>query len=204
MIDLLKNQFISYLIGSKVHLPYFESDKLNVKAEIISEIHFDIMDKAVSICQALNSGSATYYNPESKFIQFIDFEDFVNQLPFDLSKDIKRCDFIAYDKNGKTFFLLNELSQSTTSKSKLNDARQQLHRAAFIFSSINDIKTFMDKFQSKKCIFSNKTKLLSSTPEHVADAFSEIQNYLPEPIIHNYQPITKLGFELIETAIVEV
>jgi len=204
MIHLLKNQFISYLIGSKAHLPNFENDKLTVKEESISEIHFDIMDKADSICQPINSGSATYYNPESKYIQFIDFEDFVNQLPVDLSKDIKRCDFIAYDKNGTTFFLLNELSQSTTSKNKLNDARQQLHKAAFIFSSINEIKTFMDKFQSKKCIFSNKSRLLSSTPEHVADAFSEIQNYLPEPIIHNFQPITKLGFELIETAIVEV
>jgi hypothetical protein len=204
MIDLLKNQFINYLIGSKVHLPHFDSDKLTVKAEVISEIHFDIMDKAVSICQALNSGSATYYNPESKCIQFIDFEDFVNQLPVDLSKDIKRCDFIAYDKNGTSFFLLNELSQSISSKNKLNDARQQLHRAAFLFSSTNEIKAFMEKFHSKKCIFSNKSKLLSCTPEHVADAFSEIQNYLPEPIMHNYQPITKLGFELIETAIVEV
>ena len=42
------------------------------------------------------------------------------------------------------------------------------------------------------------------TPENIADAFELIKVYLPEPITLNFQPITKWGFELIETSIIDV
>lgn len=202
MINLLKEQYISYLNGKKSHLPSFDGATLTLKAEVTSEVYFDIMDKQATICQPIGTGSATYNNIDTKEITFIDYEDFINQLPPDLQKGIKRCDFIAYDTN-RSFFILNELSQSSTSKGKMNDARQQLHNTAFNLCETPDVKQFIDAFSMKRCVFSNKNRLIS-TPNNIADAFSMIQDYLPYPIKLNYQPITKLGFELIETAIVEV
>jgi hypothetical protein len=204
MIELLKNQFISYLNSRKAEPVAFNIEDINIKTELISETHFDINDKKANIYQPLGQGSVTYQNLESKTIRFIDFEDFINQLPDYLNKEVKRCDFIAYDTQNKTFFILNELSQSKIEKDKRTKALQQLHQAAFYFSETTDINTFINTFQSKKCIFSNKHKLLSSTPNNIADAFSRIQNYLPDPILLNYHPIIKLGYELIETAIVKV
>lgn len=206
MINLLKDQYVRYLNSKKTHLSPispFDGTTLTLKTEVTSDKYFDIMDKQVTICQPIGKGSATYNNTQEREITFIDYEDFVNQLPFDLQKGIKRCDFIAYDTNSSSFFILNELSQSSTSKGKMNDARQQLHNTAFNLSETPDIKSFIDKFGVKRCVFSNKSRLIS-TPNNIADAFSKIQDYLPDPIKLNYHPITKLGFELIETAIVEV
>jgi len=206
MINLLKNQFIGYLNIRKPHLQPYDNEELSPKYEDVSIQYFDIMDKNEKICQPLGSGSATYHNPQEKTIRFIDYENFISQLPQDFQKDLRKCDFIAYDTNSKdaSIFILNELSQSNSAKNKINDARQQLHQAAFYFHETKDIHNFITNFKSKKCIFSNKNKLLSTTPNNNADAFSEIQNYLKEPIIHHFQPITKLGYEFIETAIVEV
>lgn len=204
MVELLKNQFISYLNSRKNEPIAFNQESVNIKTELVSQTHFDIIDKKATICQPLGQGSATYRNLSEKEIRFIDFEDFINQLPENLSKEVKRCDFIAFDTKTNTFFILNELSQSATAKDKKNKALQQLHRAAFYFNETPAINAFINTFQTKKCIFSNKHKLISNTPNDIASAFSQIQNYLPDPIHLDYQPITKLGYELIETAIVEV
>jgi hypothetical protein len=204
MIELLKKQFIDYLNNKKAVSITFDEKSINVRTELISLTHFDIIDKKASICQPIGEGSATYRNLERKTITFIDFEDFINQLPEDLNKEVKRCDFIAYDHLTKTVFILNELSLSASVSNKRSKALQQLHRAAFSFNEVLTINAFINTFNAKKCIFSNKHKLIPNTPNDIANAFSQIQSYLPEPIHLNYQPITKLGYELIETAIIEV
>ncbi len=43
---------------------------------------------------------------------------------------------------------------------------------------------------------SNKTKVIRS-PNGMAASFERIKSYLPDPIPHDYQPITKMGFEFI-------
>ncbi len=203
MIELLKNQYISYLNSRKPHLSPFDGSSLIVRAENVSDEYFDIQDKKATIKQPLGMGSATYHNPGLKDITIIDYEDLLNQLPFDLQKGVERCDFVVYDETEDSFFILNELSQSSSSKNKISDARRQLHKAAFYFSEIADINNFVNRRSRRICVFSNKHKLVP-TPDDMAKAFSEIQAYLPDPIRHNFQPITKLGYELIETAIVEV
>ena len=203
MISLLKNQFVNYLNSRKPHLPPFNGSCLNVRSESISDPCFDIMDKKETIAQPIGKGSATYNNPNGIVITFIDFEGFINQLPPDLQKDLKRCDFLAYDLEGLLFFILNELSLSSSAKNKLSDAIKQLHQVVFYFYETSEIKDFISKYRRKQCIFSNKHELIQ-TPDGVADAFNLIQGYLHEPIFHKYQPIEKLGFELIETAVINV
>lgn len=61
----------------------------------------------------------------------------------------------------------------------------------------------MDAFPIKKCVFSNKSKVIES-PNGMAASFEIIKQHLSDPVLHDFQPITKMGFEFIETAIVTV
>jgi methyltransferase-like protein len=172
---------------------------------VIDDTNFDIQDKKLTIKQSLGTGSGTYNNPNNKIIAVIDYEHFLNQQPNDVIKalGLKKCDFIVYHLDGNTFFILNELSLSSSSKNKINDARKQLHNALLHLSRTHSIKSFIDSFVEKLCVFSNKTKTIE-TPEDIAGAFDIIRSYLPEPIVHSFQPIEKLNFKLVETAIIDV
>ncbi|GHT34282.1 hypothetical protein AGMMS49574_21460 [Bacteroidia bacterium] len=172
---------------------------------MIDDTNFDIQDKKATIKQPLGTGSATYNNPNNKIIVVVDYEHFLNQQPNDVIKalDLKKCDFIVYSLDGNSFFILNELSLSSSSKNKINDARKQLHNALLHLSNTTAIKSFIDSFVDKKCVFSNKTKTIE-TPEDIAGSFDIIKSYLSEPIVHGFQPIEKLNFKLIETAIIDV
>lgn len=204
MDDLLNAHYTAYINSCKPHLPPCSPIGVkNIKSDVIDDSHFDIQDLKPAIKQRLGSGSATYENTSQKIIAFIDYENFLKQFPVDNIKGFKKPDFIAYDMENQTFFLINELSQSGNPANKINDARQQMHNAIFNFYKVIEIRNFIDRHQAKLCVFSNKSKTIK-TPDDIAEAFNLIQNYLDDPIRHKYQPITKLGFEFIETAIVTV
>jgi len=205
MDELLNVQYTDYInTVYRPHEPTCTAIGLkNLKSDVIDDTYFDIVDKQPMIKQPIGQGSATYNNIENKIIAFIDYEDFLNKLPANNTKELKKCDFIAYDLGTNSFFLLNELSQSKESKNKFSDARKQLHNALFHFSNVPVIQSFINKFDRKLCIFSNKSSTIA-TPENIADAFDTVKKYLPEPIEHDFQPITKLNFKFIETAIIDV
>lgn len=206
MDDLLIGKFLDYINSKRsTYPPCLGVAIFSFRTDIIDDSVFDIDDKKSSIKQASGKGSATYSNPDNKIIAFVDYENFLDQISPDLIKKavLKKCDFIVYDLGSDTFFILNELSKSKTAKNKRSDAMSQLSNAANHLMNVLEIKTFINTFPDKRCVFSNRTNPIS-TPDNMADAFELIKNYLPEPIIHNYQPITKLGFQLIETSAIEV
>lgn len=206
MDNLLQRDYIEYLNSLRPHVVQCTNVSIScLKSDVIEDTNFDIQDKKPAIKQSLGTGSASYNNPDNKIIAVIDYEYFLNQQPDDVIKalGLKKCDFIIYHLEGNTFFILNELSLSSSSKNKINDARKQLHNALLHLSNTISIKFFIDNFAEKLCIFSNKIKTIE-TPEDIAGAFDIIRNYLPEPIVHGFQPIEKLNFKLIETAIIDV
>jgi len=206
MDNLLQRDYIEYLNSLRPHVVQCTNVSIScLKSDVIDDTNFDIQDKKPAIKQLLGTGSATYNNPNNKIIAIIDYEHFLNQQPDDVIKalGLKKCDFIVYHLEGNTFFVLNELSLSSSSKNKVNDARKQLHNALLHLSNTTSIKFFIDSFVEKLCVFSNKTKTIE-TPEDIAGAFDIIRSYLPEPIVHSFQPIEKLNFKLIETAIIDV
>ncbi|OAV65313.1 hypothetical protein Barb4_03458 [Bacteroidales bacterium Barb4] len=104
MVSLLNTKYVAYINARRPHVsPCI--DVSNIKFEIIDDDYFDIQDLKPTIKQPLGAGSATYKNPTNKIIVFIDYENFLKQIPEDLTKELKRCDFIAYDLGGKSFFL---------------------------------------------------------------------------------------------------
>jgi hypothetical protein len=172
--------------------------------EIITDPKFDIKDKETTIKQPVGKGSVTYYNSKNKRIIVIDYENFLDfQLEAVIKKlGLKKPDFIVYDMYGKSYFIVNELSQGDPDN-KRTTAFKQMHSAIFHFDKTLKIKSFINEFRVKWCVFSNR-KIPITTPEGIADAFVNIDKRLPEPIKHNYQPITKMGYDLIETASVTI
>ena len=199
MIDLFKNYFIAYINNRKPSFPAFSPNNLNVRFEDTAKKVFDIIDKKIRICQNANTGSATFHNLLCLKIRFIDYENIIDQLPDRLQWQLKRCDFIAYDIDGNSFFILNELSQSNSSQTKLKDAIEQLYNTALHLTRVKEIKDFINTKEKHQCVFSNRNQTIINTPYGIADSFNIIENLLPNPIIHNNNRINNLGFDLIET-----
>ena len=205
MDTLLAKDYIDYLDSLRPLVVKCTTVGINIRYEVINDTSFDIQDKKPTIKQPLGTGSATYNNPSNRILKIIDYEHFLNQQPDNIIQALalKKCDFIVYHLDGNECFILNELSLSSSSKNKINDARQQLHNALFNLSNTPAIKSFMDNFAKRLCIFSNKSKTIE-TPEGIADAFDLIKKHLPEPVLHGFQPIEKLDFKFIETAIIDI
>lgn len=197
MIELFKDYFVPYINNLNQIGPKLNPNILTIRYEDISEKGFDIIDdkKKAVICVSKDTGSATYHNSNAKSIRVIDYENIVDQFPLHLQRGVKRCDFIVYDLDENSFFILNELSKSA----KLNDAIEQLYSTALRLTRVEQIKNFINTKESHQCIFSNRIPKSANSPLGMADSFNLIQKLLPEPIVHPNDRINKLGFELIET-----
>ncbi len=206
MDDLLRVSFINHLNTLRPHVATCTNVGIKeIKSDVIDDTHFDLKDKEIEIKQPLGTGSVTYNNPTNKIIAVIDYERFLNIQSNDLIKklSLKKCDFIIYHLDGDSFFILNELSQSASESSKRKDAINQLWNAVMHFRRTPDINTFIDKFSTKLCVFSNRSNPIT-TPNGIADAFGYIQTLLPTPNKMNFSPITNAGFELSSTSIIDV
>ncbi len=206
MKSILKDKYIDYLVQLKSNAhPDLTVDKGSVviRVETTEQQHFDLVDKQESIIVGLGEGSATYSNPASKAVEVIDYENFINQLPLECSKNIKRADFILYHKNGTDFFIINELSQSENANNKRKKAILQLFDTVKHLLASMDTKALVDKYDRKICIFSNKDRLINVS-QNPAKAFEAIKKYLPDPVPLKFQQIDKAGFEAVETATFEI
>jgi hypothetical protein len=176
----------------------------DIRIEVITDSQFDIKDKEKTIKQPVGAGTATYSNTANKDIAVIDYENFLDFQTDAVIKNLglKKPDFIVYDMCGKSHFIVNELSQGN-SNNKRTTAFQQMHSAIFHFNKIPNIKSFVNQFTRKWCVFSNKEPPIT-TPDGMADAFINTNKYLTDPIKLNYQPITKLGYALIETTKINI
>lgn len=201
MNTLLINDFISYLKSKNSAVVSVKIQDL--RFEVITDTQFDIKDKEPTIKQCPGKGSVTYNNHRNKVISVIDYEKFLNFQPNNVIKNLKlkKPDFIVYDCDN-SYFIINELSHGDP-KNKRTRAFQQMHSAVFHFDKIPGIKLFVNKFINKICVFSNR-EMPILTPEGIADAFFNFDNYLPEPVKHDFKPITKLGYILVETSKMDI
>jgi hypothetical protein len=214
MDKLLQTDFISYLDGLKPQIIKCSPVKIkDIRTDVIDDVKFDIKDKESTIKQPIGKGSVTYNNPQKKIIAIIDYEFFLNLQPHqpncttadDVIKrlELKEPDFIVYDLDNKAFFILNELSFGNLNN-KRKDAYKQLHNAILHFDKVPSIKAFIDSFEKKICMFSCKTQTIKVPDGSNADALLEDNLSQIEEEPARYQPITKLGFTLIEKAIIDI
>ncbi|WP_165045290.1 hypothetical protein [Dysgonomonas sp. ZJ709] len=204
MDNILISNYINYINSLSPHIiPCIGVNVQDIRSDVINDIQFEIKDLEQTIQQPIGMGIAIYDNPHSKIMAFIDYESFITLVDptrdHPLTKGLKKCDFIVYDMENYSVFLLNELSNSSNPSNKRPDAKLQLHSAALHLSRCPETKIFIDQFQEKKCVFSNKIQPISS-PHGIADAFNIPMNYLSSSIPLKFQPLTKLGFQAMETS----
>jgi hypothetical protein len=135
MDKLLQSKFIVYLQELNPNVRNVAISE--IRTDVTYESNFDIQDLRPTIIQTLGTGSVTYNNPHNQVIAIIDYEDFINKQPHqpecssneDVIKalELRKPDFIVYDLETNSFFVLNELSQSTNPANKRNDAKLQLN-----------------------------------------------------------------------------
>lgn len=132
MNALLATDFISYLKSKSSAVVSVQPE--NIRREDITAPQFDIQDMKKTIKQPVGTGSATYNNAGRKVIVVIDYEKFLDFQPDAVIKKIQlqKPDFIVYDKDCKTHFIINELSQGCPDN-KRTKAFQQMHSAVFHF-----------------------------------------------------------------------
>jgi hypothetical protein len=199
---LLATDFIAYL--KKKNTDVVLVNMADIRMELIADSQFDIMDKKTTIKQPVGTGDVTYNNIKNKEVVVIDYENFLDFQPDGVIKNLrlKKPDFIVYDKCSKSHFIVNELSQGN-SNNKRKKAFSQMHNAIFHFDKISNIKLFITQFAETWCVFSDR-EIPKATPQGMADDFANINRYLTGPIECNYQPITKLGYALMETSKVDI
>jgi hypothetical protein len=183
------------LLGLAAHLrslkPEFPlPEGLSVRKEAICDTRFDIQDKRPCIKQPVGAGSATYVNRRRKTLVVIDYENFLNRMPKH-AEGIRRCDFIVYEE-GRSVFILHELSQSSKAKNKRRDAKRQLLTTAKLLTQVETTRDFMNAFAKKCCIFSNRPRNLK-IPDMALPFYQ-----LPKAPAESYLPLSRLGFSFME------
>ena len=176
-----------------VLLPYLNSKRPgNVDAyEGVVNVHtedvngsdsFDVVDTRfmdLPVVRQFGEGHASYLNDEHKYsLRIVMYEDFLNELG-DVAKGIRRPDLFVYTTGSDSYFIIHELSVGSSSN-KRKDGKHQLGNTVQLLNRIPQIKSFLSKFEHKLCILSGAEGAVSS-PNGIANGFSEIYSLIPNP-----------------------
>ena len=189
---------------------YFDSKNykgfkgITAPTECTNSKKFDLMDKIIPFIVNYREGSVTYNNPLGKTIHVTNYEEFINSLPKNLQVGKKRCDFLVYQENEKSFFILNELSQSRNIDSKESDALYQLQNTLDNLCKVDSIKLLIDSCLQKICIFSNRTQPVSA-PLGMTDGFNNtFATRNQQAVTFEYGDINKYGFDYYRANFIDI
>ena len=176
-----------------VLLPYLNSKRPgNVDAyEGVVNVHtedvkgsdsFDVVDTrftGLPVVRPFGEGHASYLNDKHKYsLRIVMYEDFLNELG-DVAKGTRRPDLFVYTIGSDSYFIIHELSVGSSSN-KRKDGKHQLGNTVQLLNRIPQIKSFLSKFDHKLCILSGADGAVSS-PNGIANGFSEIYSLIPDP-----------------------
>ena len=143
---------------------------------------FDVVDTrhmGLPMVRNFGEGHASYLNDKQIYsLEILLYEDFMNELG-DVAKGRKRPDLMVYTTDSNSYFIIHELSiGSSTSKRK--DGKHQLGSTVQLLNRIPEIKQYLSAFSYRLCILSGADGAVS-TPDGIADAFSEIYRQVTDP-----------------------
>lgn len=143
---------------------------------------FDVVDTrhmGLPMVRNFGEGHASYLNDKQIYsLEILLYEDFMNKLG-DVAKGRKRPDLMVYTTDSNSYFIIHELSiGSSTNKRK--DGKHQLGSTVQLLNRIPEIKQYLSAFSYRLCILSGADGAVS-TPDGIADAFSEIYRQVADP-----------------------
>lgn len=217
MEQLLKKEFLEVVNGlRRGNAPAWTAEP-TVRLETIEEHTFDVVDPkddSQTVKRDFGHGTASYMNGSAKTpyrLRFVCFDEYLHQFVFDdgmghprmnlLKNHTCMADFIVYDTgDSRAWLVVHELSTGTVDN-KRERARIQLSSTLNMLCQSPEVKAFIEGFKNKWCVLSARDgRMLSHSPDGMADAFLKAYTVLPEPLEFNFGVINHFGFRAFETS----
>lgn len=198
MLQLLKSEVDGLLKGKQarnqsigpfpnVGMQYFD----------VADATFGLVDCKTGAAPLVNAhqGIVTYVNTNGYTLRFVRYDEYLSA--YDASKysrGIGRCDYVAFDVDGRSdYFLLNELCEGKL-QNKKQDGTNELARTLQFLSGSTRLKDGMASYKQRLCILSVKEQLVLS-PVGMADAFNNAVKMIPPIYTLTDGRISNAGFQ---------
>lgn len=175
----------------EVDLQYFD----------VADPTFDLVDCKKGATPLVNAheGTVTYVNSNGYKLRFVRYDEYLSAYDDSkYSRGIGRCDYLAFDTDGRSdYFLLNELCEGKL-QNKKQAGTDQLARTLQFLSGSTRLKSEMASYKQRLCYLSVKEQLVLS-PKGMADAFNNAVRIIPPIYTLTDGRITKAGFQAYVT-----
>jgi len=163
----------------------------------VSDATFGLVDCKTEASPLVNAqqGIVTYVNTNGYTLRFIRYDEYLSAYnDSKYSRGIGRCDYLAFDVDGRSdYFLLNELCVGKL-QNKKQVGTNELARTLQFLSGSPRLKNGMASYKQQLCFLSVKEQLVLS-PIGMADAFNNAVRIIPPIYTLTDGRITNAGFQ---------
>ena len=202
MVQLLKSEVDGLLKGRQVRNqtigPFPEID---LQYFDVAYPTFDLVDCKTEASPLVNAhqGIVTYVNTNGYTLRFIRYDEYLsayNESKY--SRGIGRCDYLAFDVDGRSdYFLLNELCEGKLQNKKQDGTNELARTLQFLLGSTR-LKNELASYKQRLCFLSVKEQLILS-PAGMADAFNNAVRIIPPVYTLTDKRIFNAGFQAYVT-----
>lgn len=198
MEQLLKSEVDSLLKGRQAR-----NQMIGPFPNVVMQ-HFDVSNAAFGLvdCKTeasplvnAHQGIVTYVNTNGYTLRFIRYDEYLsayNESKY--SRGIGRCDYLAFDIDGRfDYFLLNELCEGKL-QNKKQDGTNELARTLQFLSGSPRLIDGMASYKQRLCFLSVKEQLIQS-PGGMANAFNNAVRIIPPIYTLTDRRISNAGFQ---------
>ena len=202
MEQLLKNEVDDLLKSRQTrNMSIGPFPAVNLQCFDVNDPVFDLVDSKSGVDSVVkaHTGTVTYINKNGYMLRFVRYDEYLSA--YDASKysrGIGRCDYLAFDIDGRSdYFLLNELCEGKL-QNKKQAGTNELARTVQFLSGSARIKNGMASYRRRLCFLSVKEHPVQS-PAGMADAFNNAVRIIPPIYTLTDGRISKAGFEAYVT-----
>lgn len=198
MVQLLKSEVDGLLMGRQARNqsigPFPEVDMLYFD---VADATFDLVDCKTGAAPFVNAhqGIVTYVNTNGYTLRFVRYDEYLSAYDESkYSRGIGRCDYLAFDIDGRSdYFLLNELCAGKL-QNKKQAGTNELARTLQFLSGSTRLKEGMASYKQRLCYLSVKEQPVQS-PAGMADAFNNAVRIIPPIYTLTDGRISNAGFQ---------
>lgn len=163
----------------------------------VADPTFDLVDCKTGAAPLVDAhkGTVTYVNTNGYTLRFVRYDEYLSAYDESkYSRGIGRCDYLAFDIDGRSdYFLLNELCKGKL-QNKKQDGTNELARTLQFLSGSTRLKNEMASYKQRICYLSVKEQPVLS-PVGMADAFNNAVRIIPPVYTLTDGRIAKAGFQ---------
>ena len=198
MVQLLKSEVDGLLKGRQVRNqtigPFPEID---LQYFDVAYPTFDLVDCKTGSSPLVNAGNGTvtYVNTNEYTLRFFRYDEYLSAYDESkYSRGIGRCDYLAFDIDGRSdYCLLNELCEGKL-QNKKQTGTNELARTLQFLSGSTRLKNELASYKNRLCYLSVKEQLVVS-PVGMADAFNNAVSIIPSIYTLADRRISNAGFQ---------